>query len=83
LVAGKTEPERIFELLGRKGEVVAASNPKASQPSRLHESPCQTMATGLIGWRWYREATSPVISDLPLVRAVAGELAAAALSSLR
>jgi hypothetical protein len=57
---------------------VAANNPKACEPSRLHESPCQTIATGWIGWRWYREATSSVISDLPLVRAVAGELAAAA-----
>ena len=38
------------------------------------ESLCQTMA---IDWTWC-EATSPVISDLPLVRAVANELAAAA-----
>jgi hypothetical protein len=43
------------------------------------ESLCQLMA---IGWTLC-EATSPVISDLPLVRAVAGELAAAAKVRLR
>jgi hypothetical protein len=62
---------------------VSASNPKACQPSRLHESLYQTVTTRWIGWRWYRKATSPVISDLPLVRTVAGELAAAAKVRLR
>jgi hypothetical protein len=60
-------------------QAVARANPAACQPSRLHESSCQTMA---IGWTWC-EATSPVIYDLPLVRAAAGELAAATKVRLR
>jgi len=73
----------VTQTLAAERRTVAASNPKESQPSRLHESPCRTMATGWIGSRWYREATSPVISDLTLVRAVARALAAAAKVRLR
>jgi hypothetical protein len=64
--------------LGRiNRRAMARANPKACQLSRPHESLYHT-----IGWRSY-EATSRLISDLPLVRAVAGELAAAAKVRLR